>query len=313
MGDESERRGQPKRNPKNILIFLEKEFGMVKKITFFPVLITIWVISCCLFSTSAGAESISLDFQGTTFTVSLKEAPLKNVFEKIQKETGIWFNAPESLLDERVSVQFENLSVQEGLKRILHTMNHSFLFDQDNKLIGAFVFGKANGIRKAAYSTELNEQMVKATMEGGTAAVNVLLAKGADVNAKGKYSGWTPLMLAARKGDTELVNFLIAHGADVNVKSGVRSRTALMEAVRNRKINAVKALLAADPDVDAVDWDGYPALMFAAVSGQVDIVHALLDHGADVNVKDKVGSSALMMASGYPDVVKILKEAGADE
>jgi ankyrin repeat protein len=53
--------------------------------------------------------------------------------------------------------------------------------------------------------------------------------------------------------------------------------------------------------------------MFAAVSGQLDIVNALIAHEADVNVKNKVGSSALMMASGYPNVVKILKEAGAGE
>ena len=311
MGNESDRQEQLEKNPKNILILLAKKMGMAKKIGVLSALITMGVIFCCLFNTSAGSESISLDFQGATFTASLDEAPLRNVFEKVQKETGIWFNTPESLLEEKVSVQFENLSVQEGLKRILHSMNHSFLFDQDNTLVGVFVFGKANGIRRATHWAELNEQMVKAAMEGGTAAVNALLIKGADVNAKGEYSGWTPLMLAARKGDTELVNFLLAHGADANAKSLVRSRTALMEAARNRKVEAVKALLAAGPDVDAVDWEGYTALMFAAVSGQLDVVHALLAQGADVNVKNKVGSSALMMASGYPDVVKILKEAGA--
>jgi len=86
-----------------------------------------------------------------------------------------------------------------------------------------------------------------------------------------------------------------------------------MESARNRKVETVKALLAENPDMDAVDWEGYTVLMFAAVSGQLDIVNALIAHEADVNVKNKVGSSALMMASGYPNVVKILKEAGAGE
>jgi ankyrin repeat protein len=86
-----------------------------------------------------------------------------------------------------------------------------------------------------------------------------------------------------------------------------------MEAARNRNVEAVKALLTADPDLDAVDWEGYTVLMFAAVSGQRDIVDILLIHGADVNVRNKVGSSALMMASGYPNVQKKLKEAGAEE
>ena len=235
---------------------------MAKKITVLQALTAIWVISCCLMSAFARAENISLNFQESTFTAILEEATLKNVIEKVRKETGIWIRAPESLLDERVSVQFENLSIQRGLKRILRTMNYSFLFDQDNNLIGAFIFAKAHRIGGAIYSAELNEQMVAAAFEGNSAAVMSLLTKGADVNAEGKYSGWTPLMLAARKGDTKLVSLLIVHGADLNAKSRVRSRTALMEAARNRKIETVQAL---------------------------------------------------MMASGYPDVVNLLKEVGAGE
>jgi ankyrin repeat protein len=86
-----------------------------------------------------------------------------------------------------------------------------------------------------------------------------------------------------------------------------------MEATRNRKINVVKALVAANPDLDAVDWEGYTALMFTAVSGQRDIVNVLLTHGAKVNTKNKVGSPALMMVSGYPNVYRKLKEAGSEE
>jgi len=286
---------------------------MTKKATVFTALITILVIFYYFIVVAASEESNTLVIQGATVTAILKEEPLKNVFEKVQKETGIWFRVADSELDERVSIQFENLSVKEGLKRLLRTMNYSFLFDQDNHLIGAFVFGKSNRQRKATDPADLNERMLKAAMEGNTTAVVEFLAKGADVNAKGTYSGWTPLILASKKGEIELVNYLLSYGADVNVESGVRGRTAIMEAARNRKIGAVKALLTADPDLDAVDWEGYTVLMFAAVSGQRDIVDVLLTHGADVNVKNKVGSSALMMASGYPNVLKKLKEAGAAE
>ena len=140
------------------------------------------------------------------------------MLEKVRRETGIWVKVPESLLDERVCVQFENVSIQEGLKRILRTMNHSLLFDQHNNLIGAFVFGKANRQRRTTYPADLNERMLKAAMEGNTAAVISLVTKGADVDAKGKYSGWTPLILASRKGEMELVNFLLSYEANVKVK-----------------------------------------------------------------------------------------------
>ena len=270
-------------------------------------------ISACHISTFVGAENFSLNFQESSCSAFLEEAPLRIVVETVLEETGIWIRVPESLLDERVSVQFENLSILEGLKRIFRKMNYSFLLDQHNNLIGAFVFAKADRIDTAIYSAELNEQMVSAAFEGNTAAVVELLSQGADVNAEGEYSGWTPLMLAARKGNTQLVSLLIARGADLNAKSRVRSRTALMEAARNRNIDTLKVLLAANPEVDAVDWEGYTVLMFAAVSGQLDIVNALIAQDADVNVKNKVGSSALMMASGYPKVQKILQAAGAME
>jgi type II secretory pathway component GspD/PulD (secretin) len=286
---------------------------MNRKAAVFPALTAILVITCYLILVAAGEESSTLIFQGATFSANLEEVSLESVFDKILKETGIWFRVPESDLEEKISVRFKNLPVQEGLRRILRTMNYSLLFDQDNKLIGAFVFGRSGAVKQAAYLAELNEELVKAAMQGETAVVSALLDKGADVNAKGKYSGWTPLIVAAKKGDTELVNLLLSHGADVDAKSRGRKRTALMEAVRNRSFESVNALLTAYPDVDAVDWEGYTVLMFAAVSGQDDIVSVLLNYGADVNMKNKAGSSALMMASGYPNVFKKLREVGAQE
>lgn len=107
-------------------------------------------------------------------------------------------------------MQFENLSVKEGLRLILRTMNYSLLFGRDNNLIGAFVFGKANRKSKEALPADLNERMLNAAMKGDTATVDSLVAKGADVNAKGQYSGWTALILASKKGEVGLVNLLLS-------------------------------------------------------------------------------------------------------
>ena len=48
--------------------------------------------------------------------------------------------------------------------------------------------------------------------------VELLLAEGADVNAKDKY-GLTPLHRAASGGHTETAELLITEGADVNAKN----------------------------------------------------------------------------------------------
>jgi ankyrin repeat protein len=57
-----------------------------------------------------------------------------------------------------------------------------------------------------------------AARRGHNAAVKLLIAEGADVNAKGGYEGWTPLRWAAGMGRKEIVELLIAEGADVNAK-----------------------------------------------------------------------------------------------
>jgi hypothetical protein len=286
---------------------------MAQKNTVLMPMITILAIFWFFSAYAANQESSYLIFEGTTLKANLKDESFKNIFQKLQKETGIWFSVSKAELDAKVSVRFENLSIEKGLRRILHAMNYSFLFDQNNNVIGVFVFGKANRNRRATDWAELNDQMARAIMAGDTAAAVEFLSQGADVNAKGKYSGWTPLMLAAKKGNTELVKLLLSHGADINARSGVRNRTAIMEAARNRNVETVKALLTANTDIDAADWEGYTVLMFAAISGQSAIVDELVTYGADVNVKNKTGHSALVMASGYPDVYKKLEAAGAEQ
>ena len=51
-------------------------------------------------------------------------------------------------------------------------------------------------------------------------AADLLIARGADVNAKRKY-GWTPLHHATWKNAREATGLLIARGADVNAKRQV--------------------------------------------------------------------------------------------
>jgi ankyrin repeat protein len=53
--------------------------------------------------------------------------------------------------------------------------------------------------------------------EGHTEIVQLLLEKGADVNAKNKY-GRTALIYATERGYTEIVQLLLEKGADVNAK-----------------------------------------------------------------------------------------------
>jgi len=82
--------------------------------------------------------------------------------------------------------------------------------------------------------------LILAVAKGETAAVQELLAKGGDVNAKSK-SGRTALMIAAMRGDAALVRALLAAGADVKAKS-VNGTTALRYAAQQGNAEIVKLL-----------------------------------------------------------------------
>ena len=55
-------------------------------------------------------------------------------------------------------------------------------------------------------------------MDGDIEAVKQHLAAGTDVDTRDDVNGWAPLHKAASGGHKEIVELLIAKGADVNVK-----------------------------------------------------------------------------------------------
>ena len=165
---------------------------MIQRVTAFSALTTVLVMFCYFIVAGAAEKGHTLIFKGDTFTAILEKEPLKNILEEIRRETGIRFRIAESESDERVSVQFENLTLKEGLRRILRTMNYSLLFDRNDNLTGAFIFGKVSRKSGEINFAELNEQMLQAAMDGDTPAVNSLMAKGADVMPKGNIPAGQP-------------------------------------------------------------------------------------------------------------------------
>jgi ankyrin repeat protein len=164
-------------------------------------------------------------------------------------------------------------------------------------------------------STRANAQaddLFNAAKNGDAAAVQALLDKGADVNAK-KTNGATALMAASQLGHTEVLELLLAKGADINAKAQ-SGATALLIACQNGRTEVVKALVAKGADTNAKASNGATALILASQQGNKEIVQALLTKGADVNAKMDNGATALMHAAnnGDIDVVKVLLAAGAD-
>ena len=103
----------------------------------------------------------------------------------------------------------------------------------------------------------------------------VLIDARADVNAKEYSIGLTALIIAALEGHHAVVQVLLTKGAEVNAKD-MSGTTPLIAATKNGHAAVVQALLAKGPNVNMKDFSGKTALMHAATEGYTDIVKALL-------------------------------------
>jgi len=195
--------------------------------------------------------------------------------------------------------------------------------------------------------------------EGDIKAVKQLLAAGKDVNQKGSgvrfgYYQDTPLHLAARDGSAGIAEILIANGANVNAKNRLeqtprdiaylRSDNAFVElllkhnaksgaedsinvAVMVMNIKAIKQHLEAGAELNQSDAGHRTPLMWAVKNGGESgrhVIELLLANGADVNATDDnvelhptgktYGWTALQNAAFNHDreTVELLIAKGAD-
>ena len=142
--------------------------------------------------------------------------------------------------------------------------------------------------------------------EGDIEAVKQYLSAGADVNEKAvNWNGFTPLHLAAgMKGHKEIVELLLAKGADVNAKNESGS-TPLFGAFNGE---IVELLIAKGSNVNARTGVGQTPLLSAVIFGQKEIVKILIAKGADLHARDDAGVTPLDMTRNNPEIAEILAE-----
>ncbi|KAJ5694415.1 hypothetical protein N7536_004827 [Penicillium majusculum] len=152
----------------------------------------------------------------------------------------------------------------------------------------------------------------KASLEGHSAIVVILLGAGANVNTQGGYFG-NALQAAASDGSAETVKILLDAQADVNTQGGYFGN-ALQAAARSGSAETVKILLDAQADVNTQGGHFGNALQAAAWNGSAETVKILLDAQADVNTQGGHFGNALQAAAsdGSAETVKILLDAQAD-
>jgi ankyrin repeat protein len=133
--------------------------------------------------------------------------------------------------------------------------------------------------------------------------VELLLAKGADVNATNRYGLVTPLCHAVKFKHTDVVALLVAKGADVNASDGEMS--PLGWAVQTDDKEMVELLLTNKADINAKDFYGDTPLLEAMPDKSKEVVELLLAKGADVNAKDRDGHTPLWKIKNLKIIGKI--------
>lgn len=118
--------------------------------------------------------------------------------------------------------------------------------------------------------------------ENNAELVAYLLEVGIPVDKRDRQHN-TPLWIAAKCGNSDAVQLLLAHGADVNAK-GASNATPL---IVSKNARVTQLLLEKGATIDAVDQNGMSALCWASSAGNVDSARLLLEHGADANHRNR--------------------------
>ena len=136
--------------------------------------------------------------------------------------------------------------------------------------------------------------LILALREGSMKVFDVLVnARGTDIEIKAR-NGDTALMIAAFKGNKQAVEVLLAKGAQVNRPGW----TALHYAATGGHNEIVQLLLDKSAYIDAASPNNTTPIMMAARGGHILTVKLLPDEGADAMLKNDVGMTAIDFAKG---------------
>ena len=173
-----------------------------------------------------------------------------------------------------------------------------------------------------AVSTVIND-LANSAYRDNTALVKALIGcgkkRGCGIDTR-DGNGYTALHWLAMSGvNPAMIRVLVEGGADLEAKDA-KGGTPIFCAVINPSTVMLKALIDAGADTDCNDNDGISVLIYAIISlanGHTTLNHIklLIDNMSYFDNFDINGATAMIYAAqlvDYPEVVKMLIDAGAD-
>ncbi len=140
--------------------------------------------------------------------------------------------------------------------------------------------------------------LITASEKGMTDIVEILLKKGANINARRIVDGnitFSSLMAAAGSGHMETVRMLLKYKPDVNFKDRY-GRTALDFAIKWENLEMVKMLHEAGIKINRLIDEGNSILTLTFYHEKFEVLDYLIAEGADINLAGPKGYTVLMYA-----------------
>jgi ankyrin repeat protein len=254
-------------------------------------------------------------------------SPLISRLRETAKALSTTQSAPhetqESRLDTLCIVALEHLGRSKVLDLLEVPLHNSTTCPESDSsmLAAATALGNMDVVRELVKDSSLIQKkcslfgypLQAAAIGGHEEAAELLLCKGADVEAVDKPTSGTALCLAARFGHDAVVRVLLKEGAKLSTN---KCRRVIHFALWNGGHEAViDSLLRHGEAVDAKDGNGETALHYAAsIGARQSVVNFLLDMGANLESKDAKLRTPLFAASQSKreNMVKFLLAKGAN-
>ncbi|KAL9601010.1 MAG: hypothetical protein Q9219_002832 [cf. Caloplaca sp. 3 TL-2023] len=180
-------------------------------------------------------------------------------------------------------------------------------------------------VKRLLRAQNSRDALLTAARQGDSIAVELALAEGADVNAKGP-EGTAAVHIATLHGCTDIVELLIACNADVNIQTtpqGDREqrkfqgrRTALHWAADKGFEDIARLLIDNGAEIDAKNYSGRTPLQEAVKTANIGfgVTRLLLERGASIAIYDDEGWTPLHQAAfgGNSTLIETLVEKGCD-
>jgi len=232
-----------------------------------------------------------------------------------------------TLLSEKLSNNPASLLLESWIEshlqvNIAASEKKSVAEDFRNNLLHAATEMKYSQVVEAVLTTGVNKEacvggktpLLVSAETGDIATAEVLLRKGARIDAKNDEKQ-TALLLAAAEGHDTMVSLLVNNGANKE-EVDKYGRTALHHAAWNGHDSTVQLLVKAlGADMEATDNMGSTSMHYAAGGGHDNTVKQLAGIGAKIDTEDSAKQTALHWAAifGHDGTIQLLvKDLGAN-